>query len=154
MQELFVEVFQELDRVLDDLVCQLDKVVAHFEHFLPRVLLWAVIYHLRLFLPLVCQALSNSLIGLLVFLRHEEVLGLNRLNSDMHLLQHKFSLVDELQVSLNVFSECFQSADSVEKVVESYDLESLRCEVSWDNFAHMRIVCSHFVILDSPVFCC
>lgn len=140
MQELFVEVFEEFDCVFDYLVGEFNQVVAHCEHFLSRVLLGAIILHLRLFLSLVCQALGNCLVRLLVFLRHEEILRLYRLNSDVHLLQNEFSLVDEFQVSLNVLSECFQNAYFVEKIVESYDLESLRCEVSRDNFAHMRII--------------
>ena len=154
MQELFVEVFEEFDRVFDYLVCKFDKIVAHCEHFLPRVLLRAIILHLRLFLSLVCQALGNRLVSLLIFLAHEEILRLYRLNSDVHLLQNKFSLVDKLQVSLNVFSECFKCTHSIKKIVESYDLESLRCEVFRDYFAHMWIICSHLVILDSPVFSC
>jgi len=71
--ELLVERFEEFQRLFDDGISQVDKVISHLKHLL------ACLRGVTLFLGciFVDHVLNELLFGFHVFLRKEEVLGLD-----------------------------------------------------------------------------
>ena len=145
--KLFVEGAEELHYSLNDLIGEVDQVVAHVENLSARVHL---IIHLLLQLVLVCL-LRVSLLLLQVLLRNEESIRLNRLYSYLHLFEDKLALVNDFEERLGLFSEGFEGGDALKQVLECQYLEGLSREASRWLCADIRIISPHLVILYPPV---
>jgi len=109
--ELFFEVLEELWELLNDLISQLHQVVPHVEHLMPRV---GLRIRFSLQSAFVRMVRGECFLGLEVRLREEEGVTLNGLHSQVHLLQYKLSLMDELQENPDANPEGFECVHSVE----------------------------------------